>query len=512
MSKFENGIKVGRAWRASEFKVPPMPDIGLITENVLVPITKMIFTKKTNTTRRNFTERKTELVKPRKSNEDAMMQPLLRQPPRPVENRYMSKLSYSKERKKLGAREKRKISTRPFRLIDKSLTFPVSGHLEKFLQSTRDKKMGEELPFPSPIPNYLEISPTKPESPSVKKAAVNKKTAQQVSCALLNVSKEGDNYENESEDITSVRSLSDSQKNDWFSTDTVTMIYDKDIGFTATNVPNMLTVTKTTTAAQSLAKANSYFGEEGPSNQYCDSILTKIDVTVTETISNTINVVEELKVPARWSESNASNQIEFHAFDISASSTNKFLQTNERVQEAIEDKRSEVRATRGLRYSWEDADHSIPLSLNTNRSRCYDETQPITNEYPCRIKYSWQVVGTSCQTSLTLLESLAKENNPNEESIHDCSIKYSWQIIGTATQTSKRDFTASECRSVISFLSPKTNTGSPSVRNPNSPSPVTISRNGKKFYVLNNQYTQTFAHKESQTNCIEIHVKSRQES
>lgn len=396
------------------------------------------------------------------------------------------------------------------------MTFPVSGHFAKLSRSARDKTIGEELLFPSTISNFLEISPTKPKSPSVKKAAVNEKTAQRVSCTLLNVSNGGDNYENEA-DIISVRSLSDSQKTDWFSTDTVTTIYDKDIGFTAKNVPNMLTVTTTTTTATATAaqlpnKANSYFVEEGPSNQYRDSILTKIDVTVTETISNTINVVEELKVPARWSESNASNQIEFHAFDISASNTNKFLQTNERMHDAIEDKRNEVLATRGLRYPWEDADHSIPLPLKTKRSRCYDEMQPIINEYPCRIKYSWQVVGTSCQTSRTLLESLTKENNPNEESIHDCSIKYSWQIIGTATQTSKRDFTASECRSVISFLSPKTNTGGLSVRNPNSASPVTISRNGKNFYVLNNQCTQTFAHKESQTNCIEIHVKSRKET
>lgn len=153
--------------------------------------------------------------------------------------------------------------------------------------------------------------------------------------------------------------------------------------------------------------------------------------------------------------------------------------------------------------SWGQDDHSILPLLARKESQIGNDTELREDQdrRPCRIKYSWQVIGTSSQTSRTLLESLVKENGYlDDESIYNCSVKYSWQIIGIATQTSIKDFTLPGCRSVVSFLPAKSNNVCRNAKaTRDAPVVATVWRNGKKFIVLNNQYTQTFAHKGSQT-------------
>ncbi|KOC68774.1 hypothetical protein WH47_06566 [Habropoda laboriosa] len=125
--------------------------------------------------------------------------------------------------------------------------------------------------------------------------------------------------------------------------------------------------------------------------------------------------------------------------------------------------------------------------------------------HPCRMKYSWQVVGTSSQTSQTLLENLAKEKEgvvEDDETMCNCTVKYSWQIIGITTQTCAKDFTVKECRSAVSFLSARIEDRGGDAAAART---GTVWRNGKRFIVLNNQCSQTFAHKENQTVFTELY-------
>lgn len=241
---------------------------------------------------------------------------------------------------------------------------------------------------------------------------------------------------------------------------------------------------------------------------YCETVLENIDIAIRGTISNSIiDHGEELKYPITHIESEAFNQLQCTMFDVSTS--DNFLKTN--GPDTIETMRSEMLATRNFRHlSRENIGHSILSFLTNNRSQYQDSTNSHNNGRMCKIKYSWQVIGTSSQTSQTLLDNLVKESNLlDDESVCKCSVKYSWQIIGIATQTSQRDFTVSECRSAISFLSARTNTICHPIKEMicDSPPTATVWRKGKRFIILNNQYTQTFTHKECQTVFTELYKK-----
>ena len=229
------------------------------------------------------------------------------------------------------------------------------------------------------------------------------------------------------------------------------------------------------------------------------------DIDVRGIISNdVINYDEELKYPIKRIESKSFNQVQCTMFDFSTS--DNFSETNK--NDTIETTHSKILATRNFHHhSLENINYSILSFLTKNQSQDCANLQK--NNHVCRIKYSWQVIGTGSQTSKTLLTSLVEENNlPDGESVYKCSVKYSWQIIGIATQTSQRDFTISECRSAISFLPARTNVIRRFAKGTvcDSP-PVTVWRNGKRFIVLNNQYTQTFTHKECQTIFTEFYKK-----
>ncbi|XP_076182990.1 uncharacterized protein LOC143154853 [Ptiloglossa arizonensis] len=534
----KNIRKNNGVWRTSESKMSTAPTMGLITENVLVPIRKTIFVKKMETTRSNFFEQKTELIKPHKCSNNLTI-PLLKRPPHIPVKRYTNTLLRSEQNNKLNSRQKKKMSKKSLTLIDKSSTFPVVDRFENSQWQSRDKKK-TILSFPSSISDLPNNSFTKRKLVSVNKNSTElnkwKKDHQIGEQAMLRVNRVLSNVSDEDESVT--ESLSDVHKIEWFTTNTFETVFDKEIQLLESNISNtpitltvttmsmptsimtttaaatvttMTTTTTTTTMATTTTttttttiKTNSYAYKKHLIPPYYDNSLTNTDVIEKKTLSNNItDHSEELQFPVGWTGSNFSNQIQFTAFDLPTSDNS--LETNE-TSGIMEDKRNKILSTCNFRYTGTHTDSLCLSSLLEKQSRCYDETGFSKNEYPCRIKYSWQVVGVSSQTSRTLLENLIKENDLDDELVHDCCIKYSWQIIGSTTQTSKTDFTVSECRSILSFISPKPNAICNVVKGTIKPLPMTIRRNGKRFFVLNNQCTQTFAHKENQTNFADIYI------
>ncbi|XP_043252522.1 uncharacterized protein LOC122397434 [Colletes gigas] len=492
--------KNNRAWRASESKMSSGMVHGLITDNVLVPITKTIFTKKSKTARSNLSDRRTELVKPLKCSDHITM-PLLKPPSHLSVKRFTSTLLHSKQNHTLNDCEK--ISKKQGYVMNKSSTFPVFGNFKKSSLKSLDKK-NTVLTFPSPMSDLSNNSFAKHNCVSTDKRPIKfrkrcrnrigKEATRRINHSLSDVSNEGKIYESLINN-DAFQLSNDLPEIDWYSTDTLQRIFDKEIQLLESNISNIpitVTVATTSTTMMTTAIKTDMYPCKQLINTYRDYKLTNTDVIAKKALSNNIinHNSEELKFPI---ESNASKQVQFTGFDLSAS--NKFLETNETAT-VLKNKCNEIWSTRDFQYTGKNTDclHLSYLTENLCRK----------NEYPCRIKYSWQVLGRSSQTSRTLLENLTKENGLDDESIHECCIKYSWQIIGSATQTSKTDFEASKCQ--LSLLSPKKNV----IRNDNrtnNASPITIHRNGKRFFVLNNQCTQTFSHKENQTNFIEIHAK-----
>ncbi|XP_054008875.1 uncharacterized protein LOC128892458 [Hylaeus anthracinus] len=482
-------------------KMSPVPAHGLITENVLVPIAKTIFTKKPGTARSNLSQRRTEVIKPRKPSDNFMV-PLLKRPSHLPAKRYTSTVLRSEQvflisilikiRRSMcfqnhgnaNCREKKTISKKKqFRSIDKSSTFPAFGRFE---HTSLDKKKSM-LPFPSTIYDLPAATFEKREkivSTSKYPTEANKwngshrireEETRTVGHVVSEVSNDDNTCESVSDNVA-FQSLSDLREIDWFSADTLKTIFDKEMQMmeiNTSNVPITLTVAAASTAT---IKTNIYPCKEQLTGPYHNFASTNTDNAAKKTLSNIIPHSKESQFPAKWNAMNASN---LH--------TDQFLETN-KTPGILGDTCKEI-----LKYT----DRSRLSSLAENNDK-------LKNEHPCRIKYSWQVLGRGAQTSRTLLESLTKENN-QEESVHDCCIKYSWQIIGTATQTSKTDSTAKDCRSALSVLSPRANANRGNTTGTNNALPVTVCRNGKKFFILNNQCTQTSAHKENQTNLAEIH-------
>lgn len=222
---------------------------------------------------------------------------------------------------------------------------------------------------------------------------------------------------------------------------------------------------------------------------YCDSALMKIALIdqVKQTLSS--NVIDRIKEPSRCL--------------VDSSTSNSFLETMKHQAAALQ-------LSKHSPQNPQKADRSTFTLLveDPSRRRC-EETYSSRKEHPCKIKYSWQVLGKGSQTSRTLLESIIKANGFDDESIHQCAIKYSWQIIGIATQTSKRDFAIAEGHPIASFSLAKIKRPRVNVMRTSEPKQAfTVWRNGKRFILLNNQCTQTIAHKANQTTFLEIHKKS----
>lgn len=171
------------------------------------------------------------------------------------------------------------------------------------------------------------------------------------------------------------------------------------------------------------------------------------------------------------------------------------------------------------KYSWK-ADNWI----SSQERKQYNNECEIKNmgwygkkPYDCKIKYSWQVIGTSTQTSHSLLQDLLNDIDAedNKSAYKMCNIKYSWQIIGISTQTSLHNYNDQDYWNGI-LLMPNKNHNKNNIRIDNKKTDCTklqdhsanySEKRLKKYLILNNQQTQTFAEKEVQADTSDYYAK-----
>lgn len=176
--------------------------------------------------------------------------------------------------------------------------------------------------------------------------------------------------------------------------------------------------------------------------------------------------------------------------------------------------------TRDIKYSWE-ADSWMPFS---QRKKQYNNERKVRNigwygrkAYDCKIKYSWQVIGTSTQTSYSLLQDLLDDidTEGNKSAYKMCNIKYSWQIIGISTQASLHNYNDQDYWNGM-LLTPNKNYKENNIRIDNEKANCTklqdhsanySDKRLKRYLILNNQQTQTFAEKEVQADTSDYCAK-----
>lgn len=175
-----------------------------------------------------------------------------------------------------------------------------------------------------------------------------------------------------------------------------------------------------------------------------------------------------------------------------------------------------------IKYSWETADDWM---LPSGRTR-YNDPYGIQNfrryggkSRDCEIKYSWQVIGTGTQTSCSLLQGLLNNNDTEDRNPKSafkvCGVKYSWQIIGIGTQASLHDRSDPDYWSGI-LLTPNKNyneynvsqIGNDEVNGAKLRDDAKYpERRLKRYVILNNQQTQTFAEKNVQADVNDFYAK-----
>lgn len=139
--------------------------------------------------------------------------------------------------------------------------------------------------------------------------------------------------------------------------------------------------------------------------------------------------------------------------------------------------------------------------------------------YDCKIKYSWQAIGTSTQTSYSLLQDLLNDTDTksNMSAYKICNIKYSWQIIGTSTQASlcAINYNDQDYWNGM-LLTPTKNYNENNIQIDNNETGCTklqdhsakyLEKRLKRYLILNNQQTQTFAEKEVQADTNDYYAK-----
>ncbi|XP_076661732.1 uncharacterized protein LOC143365440 [Halictus rubicundus] len=487
--------RYNRICKALESKVPtrsPTSVVGLITENVLVPIKKTVFVEKSSRVRSSFSERTaTKAIRLRKRDDDATI-PLLKQPPR-------------QPSKRLRCHEKKRTSN-----DNRNSTLPLFNNTA-ISRRPRDDKKTNVLPFPSPISANASIVPELLPPRKRRKTCKNRvdpdrcyadygisvnqpqanarftvNARASASTTNLSISVNSSNLSNNVENIDSEtatrRALRDLQKIDWLSTDTLTTIFDKavrlletdsfgiPVAFTVATTParraKVTTVTVTETEAEAERKAETETETVTVTTTETEAeATTAVTTTPTDVCRSLFNVFDADKLFGRYDESNAS------------------------------------------RTELDDTDRSIVPNAAANLSE---------DAYPCKFKYSWQVLGKNTQTSRTLLEHLLQDmfNDDDDTTAYACSIKYSWQIIGISTQTSKEDLVASRLSARSDEIRNIDGTSSKSSSKPSSkpssisPAPTKPPRRSlNKAFLTSTQGTQTCAHKEIQTNFIEFYVK-----
>ncbi|XP_076391134.1 uncharacterized protein LOC143265070 [Megachile rotundata] len=402
-----------------------MPSFEVITENVLVPVTKTVFTKR-------CTKRSKKGVKLEKRRSNDNIGPLLKPPSGPVKT--ADKLLRIGQSDVRWNHEKRKKSKETLRKTGKSPKLPDRERVRQTMSPKERQKV--VLPFPCPI-SALPEAPVTETFPMYDVANAKKKSAKVSGERKPNTrSKKRRNVAIRSLDRDTLKSRN------W-------------------NVP-ITNIITTPTTSNDIAAGYCLV-------PYRDSTSSKIDAIGKRALSTSVVGPTEPRT-------------------VELSTSANILDTNRTLQ---------LSAQSIGRFG--DVDHLAFKLLAGDPTRCYQRSLSETGG-SCKIKYSWEVIGRASQTSRTLLESLIEGNF--DEPSQPCRVKYSWQIIGIATQTCERDFSAEYS------LAPLLSARSPRIRRDatDSTKPSTVLRNGKRYIVLNNQCTQTFAHKANQSNFSEMHA------
>lgn len=178
-------------------------------------------------------------------------------------------------------------------------------------------------------------------------------------------------------------------------------------------------------------------------------------------------------------------------------------------------RRDEGKTVGNMKYSWE-TDDWMPPSQRKEHDNTYEIKVAERNgksPYDCKIKYSWQVIGTSTQTSYSLLQDLLNNTSMegNKSALNMCSIKYSWQIIGISTQASLHDYNDPDYWNGM-LLTPNKNYNENEAGNETDHAKLQDHARHpegrlKKYLILNNQQTQTFAEKEVQADATDCYAK-----
>lgn len=166
------------------------------------------------------------------------------------------------------------------------------------------------------------------------------------------------------------------------------------------------------------------------------------------------------------------------------------------------------------KYSWEIDNWVLPSQRKkfNNAREIKIAEKNSRSPYDCKIKYSWQVIGMGTQTSYTLLQDLL--NNIEDKSAYKMCIKYSWQIVGISTQASLQDYNDPDYWSGMllmpskNYNENKAEIGNNETKNAKLHDYVRYPEGRlKKYLILNNQQTQTFAEKEVQTDLNDCYAK-----
>ncbi|KAL6259728.1 hypothetical protein P5V15_009641 [Pogonomyrmex californicus] len=178
---------------------------------------------------------------------------------------------------------------------------------------------------------------------------------------------------------------------------------------------------------------------------------------------------------------------------------------------------NKAKAAHDIKYSCEINNWILPSQREERDSIC--ETKIIgkngRNPYDCKIKYSWQVIGTSTQTSYSLLQDLLNNSDieDHNRNIYKMRIKYSWQIIGMSTQASLHSCSDPDYWNGI-LLAPNKNCNENEAQIGNNETVAKprdhvkyLEKRSKKYLILNNQQTQTFAEKEIQADTSDCNAK-----
>lgn len=168
---------------------------------------------------------------------------------------------------------------------------------------------------------------------------------------------------------------------------------------------------------------------------------------------------------------------------------------------------------RDIKYSRE-VDNWMPSS-SYNQNKEYNNEREVKNmvcygkkSYDCKIKYSWQVIGTGTQTSCSLLQDLSNNHEDNKSAYKMCRVKYSWQIIGISTQASLDSYNDEDYWSGV-LLTPNKNYNNVPTMFDNDETKLQdySGKRLKRYLILNNQQTQTFAEKEVQADADDCNAK-----